>query len=300
MARRKEYTPRMSGLFDFLDPSKEGSIFDAFGGKRAKGKAPEKALPEIHALPAPKSQLPVQRQEERGLISPREGFKEKFLSIFDVFGPAEMTPFKAPTLLPEEIRETPREMTQEKAAPWEAMFEPSQERPIFEAAPARQEEVSPRYRFVGSGITRIPYGEAEWKLPTVEQMAEHLAGVIDLDIVFDELGGSRMTSGYQDLIAEAAFRGVPLYTPVSVIDDKNFYTDFATFYGIPWAIVESMPSKEEFVSRLLNPLSLLLTEAFEAIKPEYLPGFFTVDYNIEDGKYWLFYVEPWLGRLPGP
>jgi hypothetical protein len=295
MTRRKGKS-QMAGIFDFLDPSKEGSIFEAFGSKPSK--KPEKPLSQLPALPAPKSQLPIPRPEERGLSIPKESVKEKLLSIFDVFGPTEMTVAKPAPLLPEEVRESQREVAK-REEPWEVMFEPSPEQPLS-PIPVRPEEVSPRYRFIGPSITRIPYGEREWGFPSAIEMAHHLEEIIDLDTVFDELYGSRLTSGYQDLLAEAAFHGVPLYTPISVIDDKNFFTDFAGFYGIPWSVVETMPSKEEFISRLLNPLSLVLTEAFEAMKPEFLPGFFTVAYNAHDGKYWLYYVEPWLGRLPGP
>lgn len=298
MARRKENTVGMGGLFDFLDPSKEGSIFDAFGKKPPKGRKEEDA-PILPALPAPKgSQLPVVREERGGGLIPEKGtLKERLLSIFEPFGPPSEEPSRA-ALIPEEIKETPQEMISESGTMWEAMFTPSPEtRPVYEAVPVREDR--PKYRFVSSQITKIPYGQSEWKFPTLVQMAENLKTKIDLNQVFTELGESRLTSGYQELLAEAAFRGFPLYMPITVIDDKNFYTDFAEFYGIPWSVMESSGSKEEIMANLIRPLGYLLTETFEVIKPDFLPGFFTVDYNGQDGKYWLFYVEPWLGRLPG-
>lgn len=300
MARRKENVARMGGLFDFLDPSKEGSIFDAFGKKPEKPRKEQR--PDLPALPAPKgSFLPALPEERRGgALIPKETIKEKLLSIFEAFGPAEEARHETAPLIPEAIRETPQEMTSESGTMWEAMFAPTPEeqRPIFEAVPVRQDR--PKYRFVSPQITKIPYGaEKEWEFPTLAQMAENLKSKIDLSTVFEELIGNRMTSGYMELLAEAAFRGIPLYTPITVIDDKNFYTDFAEFYGIPWSVMESAGTKEELLANLLRPLGHLLTETFELIKPDMLPGFFTVDYNGQDGKYWLFYVEPWLGRLPG-
>lgn len=259
-------------------------MFDIFGRK------PEEK-PRPQGLPAPKSRLPALRKEGGAIIpAPRkETLKEKFLSIFQGFGPKEETK-NLP--IPVEAEET------EKGSPWEMMFSPSPEqegRPIYEV----QRGESPRYEFVHSGIRKIPYGEQEWDFPSVELMAAQLRSKMDVDGIFGKLGDIRSTEGYQDLLAEYAFRGAPLYTPLDIIDRENFYTDFAYFYDIPWSVVEAYPGGS-FLTEVIRPLNIILTEAFELIKPEFLPGFFMVDIDQASGKHWLYYVEPWLGRLPGP
>lgn len=290
--RRKEVAARMGGLFDWLDvlgPEPEPES----GQKKPKG------------LPAPGSRLPaLRRGEERGLIPtpPKETLAEKLLSIFDIFGPEE----KRETL-PARIEEPQLPArAEEREGVWDVLFEPSpevEERPVYEIFRPPPEEIralETRYQFVHPGVTRIPYGEKEWEFPTVDEMARHLSKKIDLEKVFRELGEMRSTEGYEDLLADAAFRGIPLYTPVSVIDDRNFFTDFADFYGIPWSVVERYSTKEDLKRDILNTMGIILTEAFEYLKPDYLPGFFTVDYNSDDGRFWLYYIEPWIGRLPGP
>jgi hypothetical protein len=279
----------MAGLLDWLD---------IFGPEAEKQKEPS-----LHALPAPKgSLLPALRPEERGLIQRPEQrtLKEKFLSIFDVFGPSEGKESSLPVLFEEKAQP----LTESEKQPWDVMFQPSaeEEAAAFEMfQPSSPSEGRfPKYQFVRQGIPAVPYEGTEWGFPDVQQMAEHISGLINLDRVFMELGESRSTEGYQERLADAAFRGIPLYTPISIIDNKNFYTDFSEFYGIPWQLVEQVRSPEDFKREFLAPLGAILTEAFEMVKPEYLPGFFTVDYNSQDGKYWLYYVEPWLGRIPGP
>lgn len=287
--RRKSRSVKMAGLLDWLD---------IFGPEAEKQKEPS-----LHALPAPKgSLLPAPRPEERGLVQRPEGgtLKEKLLSILDIFGPSE----GKETSLPVVFEEKAQPLTEAEKAPWDVMFEPSaeEEAPAFEMfqPPSPSEGRFPKYQFVRQGIPAVPYEGTDWGFPDVQQMAEHISGLINLDRVFMELGESRSTDGYQERLADAAFRGIPLYTPISIIDNKNFYTDFSEFYGIPWQLVEQVRSPEDFKREFLAPLGAILTEAFEMVKPEYLPGFFTVDYNSQDGKYWLYYVEPWLGRIPGP
>jgi hypothetical protein len=272
MPRRTEKRARMSGLLD---------IFDVFGPK------PEKKR-ELPGLPAPKEQLPSVREERLPAQKKKESLKEQLLSIFDVFGPRKEEMLPAERV---EKKESPKE------APWEMMFEPSaEEKPIFEVY---QPEEKPKYKFVHSGIARIPYEAENWNFPSSpEEMASYISGRLDVQAIFRELGESRETPGYQDLLAEYAFRGLPLYTPIIEIDPRNYYTDFAEFYSIPWSIVERYP-EEIFRKEIVQPLNMFLSEAFEIMKPEYLPGFFTVDMDGETGKHWLYYVEPWLGRLPG-
>lgn len=297
----------MSGLFDWLKPSKEGSLFDIFGPPKSKRKEEGPALP---ALPAPKSQLPTVHREN--LPSPKRSIKEKLLSIFDFMPPAKKEgsglilreKFLPPSLIPAQdsrMVEPPRE------SPWEAMFsEPSEEerplREMFSHEPVQepsQGEVS-RYEFI-HGIKRLPYahGAEPWSLPSYEELAQHLESKIDLEKVFEQLEADRSTQAYQDLLVESTFNGVPLYTPITVIDDKNLFTDFADFYGITWNVVEQIKDEEEFHA-LLRDLNMVLTEALETLKPEGLPGFFTIGYNAQKMNHWLYYVEPWMGRIPGP
>lgn len=281
MPRRKESVVALGGIFDFLDPSKEGSIFDAF----SKPTNTRKEKKEFPALPAPKSSLPAVRKTEGALTElKKEKLKEKILSLF-------MPP------LPE-VKETRRAVAPE--APWEVMFSKSKDQPaLYEEIPAERTEPISRHQFIDTGLKRIPYG-GPWEAPDIQTMVDHLSEKVDLESVFQNLLENRSMPYYQDVLAEAAFRGIPLYVPISIIDDKNFFTDFADFYGIPWSVVERMSSPEEFFVKVLSPLSIVLTEAFEVLKPDGLPGFFTVDHNGTDGHYWLYYVEPWLGRLPGP
>jgi hypothetical protein len=285
--RRKEPVARMDGLLDWLD---------IFGPEPEKGKKPPPGLP------APGSRLPALRKEERGLVPlpPKETLADKLLSLFDAFGPSKKPGL--PAQIEEETR-LPAPAPTERV--WDVLFEEAseEETPIYEMFQPSAAEAAPtstRYHFFGpQEIAKIPYGEGRWSFPSVDQMAEHLARMIDLGRIFRELGESRSTYGYQDLLADAAYRGYPLYTPISVIDDRNFFTDFAQFYGIPWSVVEGYRTNEEFKRDILSRMGITLTEAFEALKPDFLPGFFAVELNTEDNKHWLFYVEPWIGKLPG-
>lgn len=275
MARRTR--PELSGIFDFLKP-----------------KAGPTGLP---ALQKEETQLPARYEEPA---------QKK--SMFAVFAPKPEKAQKA--MVPVE----PKEPAAPSKPFWEMMFRPSQEaqkpqKPqasMFEfMAPAEPEPVQeyPRYQFV-QGPKKLPYGSpSAWEVPFPNAMAERLANRLDLDAIFNHLEETRQTDEYQDNLADYSYRGLPLYTPIDIIDDKNLYTDFADFYGIPWSVVEEYANHPDgerlFREEVLGPLHMVLTEAFEGLKPLGLPGFFMIEKNETLGKHWLYYVEPWLGRLPG-
>jgi hypothetical protein len=288
--RKKGRHVQMAGLFDWLD------IFSPL--------PEQKRGADLPALPAPKS-LPVVRKEERGIIERPTGrtLKEQVVSLFDIFGPpakgVEDTRITAPVEAGREISPGFKEMMfpihDEEGELPDIFEEVGEERPIRIQVPPE------RYEFIRVGpgeVKRIPYESGEWMFPSEGEMAEHLERIIDFDKVFEEVYESTFTDDYQDRLTESVGQGIPLYTPLFKIDDRNLYSDFAEFYGIPWALVEQVRSPDEFKAQFLNPLGFILTEVFEAKKTKPLGGFFSVAYNGQDGKYWLYYVEPWLGRLP--
>jgi hypothetical protein len=273
MPGRKPRAHRMSGLFDF---------FDAL---RSKGKKPQENLP---ALPAPKTGLPAIVPEQHGLIqrAPTKALKERLLSALDFFS----VPSQGLAPAGEPPKEAP------KKSSWDLRIEPEEEPEEIShelLAPEGEEEEEAE---VLPGYDRSPEG---WAFPDIDDMVALLRERLDIEGIFQGLLRMRTDPAYEEALAHLTSQGVPLYTPVSIIDERNFYHDFARFYGIPEQVLGAVGSPEEFVRDYLTPLGLVLTQAMDELKPEDLPGFFTVDYNSQDGKYWLFYVEPWLGRLPG-
>lgn len=268
MPGRKSRSIRMSGLFDWLDSLK------------SKRKAPTSSL---IALPAPGSGLPAQLPEKKSLIerAPTRALKERLTSALNFFS------VPSQGLIRPEGKALSKEPT--KKLSWDLRFEPEEEEIPHELLAPAQEDV-----LIMPGRTQESRG---WAFPDMHGMATQLANQLDLHGIFDGLLRMRENPEYEEALADQTSRGAPLYTPVSVIDDNNFYVDFGAFYGIPDEIVESMRTPEEFQRDYLSPLGLLLTQTFEEIQPEGLPGFFVVDYNSQDGKYWLFYGEPWVGSL---
>ena len=220
-------------------------------------------------------------------------------AVFQAFvpkPPSEMIPkeFQAFIPTPEEralAEETHQEKEAREMAVWKSLFPTSQEeeKDIFESFRREREERVPSMQMV----------EGTWMQDTVEEMAERMSRVMDLDRIFLEIQESRLTYGFKDFLEEAAHHGRPLTMPLFPVTQAEFYTDFAEFFGFPIQLWESylqgFPTEEgaevHFWEEILRPLIFRFTDAMDLLKPKDIPGWFTIEQEGQPHEYWVHYVE---------
>lgn len=301
MARRTREN-EMSGIFDFLKRKKEQkSLFD---------------LP-APSPPKPGELIPAKKAEKRSLIDifrpkphlparPEPGKKE--ISLPEVFAP------KLPAL-PEAPPPPPKQIEWGELIPPPS---PPEAKPISEVVRTfrSRESPAPKYVFIQPSappeieprrsfeLIVAPQTRVEWKLPSVEELAAHFRRTNNLEAMWDYIRNVRADPDFKREQLASSWRGVPITVPLDPIVYREKYTDFANFYGIPWAVMElylNVPpalekeAEEALWKNVISPLNIMVPEAFELLKPQDIPGFFNVSFIEPSGQYYLFYVEPLLG-----
>lgn len=320
-AKRQE----MSGIFDFFKKKKESeqkSLFDVFApGSGAMIPAPSSGLPaapkeekkSIFAFLDPKSKPPAQLPAQLpAQVEP----KKKGLSIFDVLKPKAVIP----------VQEPPPPAPSQPMAAWAEMF-PVQAEPepppsaMFEKI-MRTEEPPPKYVFIAPSSPpelkpKRPYSlpapstapVVEWTIPDARQLAEHFRQTMDLPAMWNMIREVRAHPEFRNDMLAHYWKGIPMIVPVDPIVFREKYTDFANFYGIPWGVIQMYLDVPEAYYRMgeeavwknvLSPLNATLPDAFEILKPDDLPGFFSASFKEPTGEYWLNYIEPMLESPEDP
>jgi hypothetical protein len=310
--KRKHVQAEMSGIFDpilrffkSLGPSR----FEAFRPQEEEA-PPSGALP---ALPGPR-QLPGLPAPQRSMIPRGEQLPAPILpraaAMFARFAPQEAPPEPAP--------EAP-----EQRSLFQVMFQPMAEEPsrpapsaaqAFQMFAAGEPETaampSPRWATVPFRLPSIipsmgPGGG--WIPPTAPELTERFRSIFDLPAVFDYVRAVRQTPQFWWALQTHWREGLPALVKVLPVIYRALNLDTALLFGVPSevfdAIEYSSRSGEEMDQRirteLLEPLTHVLTDAFEYLKPDDLAiGFFTL-YPDETGQYWLHYVEPYI-PAPAP
>jgi len=300
----------MSGIFDF---------FKKKSAKEERGLS----LPQASIFDAyrPPSQYPALRPEEAGplAVHPAEPSRlPGFLRIFEAFAPtlpAIHEPAAAPALptLWEEIFGPPAGVEEPPvsemfhAQAYEAML-PAEMPPAAETFGFPPEEKrQPKYTFLR--IPKLPSLTSQWRIPQPEQLAVHLREHFMLDDIFKELEETRKTSEWRQSLYDRAMLGKPLTVPIDPVVHRNFYTDFAKLFNIPWDVIQDYigqaRTQEELdgatqalMNDVIGPHMAILVEAFEILKPKEFPGWFTVDYDQGTSTWWLYYNEVVLTAIP--
>lgn len=299
IARRKE----MSGIFDLFKGKKKSeqkSLIDVFGKAQLPAVAPQELIQQQKPKPSSpidvfrsKPQLPAQREPARRAALPE---------VFVPKPPSAVAPTK------------PREWTSVVPVQPEAPSKPVSEA-VREAFRQEQPE-APKYVFVRPSappeiqakrkyeMIVSPQQRLDWQLPTVEQLAEHFKRTNSLDDMWNFIRQVRSDPEFKKEQLASSWRGVPMIVPLDPVVYREKFTDFANFYGIPWAVMETylnVPPEQEkaaedaLFAEVISPLNVLVPEAFEMLKPKDLPGFFNISFMEPGGQYYLFYIEPLLG-----
>jgi hypothetical protein len=305
MARRARQN-EMSGIFDFLKGKKKSeqkSLFDF-------------SKPQLPALPPKPGEMIPAPKPERG-------------SVIDVFRakphlPAVPEPSRR-EITPADVL-APRLPARRESAPptpppvqWQSLIPaaaPKEERPMSEVARtvfAPSERPPTRYVFLRPSeppqiapqrphqMIVHPQGRTEWKLPTVEELADHFRKTNNLDAMWNFIRETRAHPDFKVDQQMAYYRGEPMVVPIDPVSYRERYTDFANFYGIPWAVMETYLNAPEQYEKeaeealwrdVLSPLNIMVPEAFELLKPDDIPGFFNVSFVEPSVEYSLVYVEP--------
>lgn len=309
MARRTR-KKEMSGIFDFFSKKKkpeQKSLLDVF------------SKPTLPALPSPGGGIiPAPKPEKRSVadvfrpkpkLPARTEPSQRGVSLPEVFSPK----------LPAVPEAAPR---QKETVPWKELIPaPAQEeaKPVSEVArtvfkpeappptkyvfirPSAPPEISPRRPY---GMIVSPERRLDWKLPTPEELAQHFRKTNNLDAMWDYIRQVRAHPEFKKDQLIASWRGAPIEVPLDPVVYREKYTDFANFYGIPWAVIENylnVPPEQERQAEealwidVLSPLNIMIPETFEMLKPDDIPGFFNVSFIEPSGQYYLFYVEPLIG-----
>lgn len=253
----------------------------------------------IPGLPAPKETQ----------LSPYQPSQPKKALIEYIF-PKSVLP---PKLMEQKKKSEPKPLTFLKEA-----FKPGE----LKKQASKGKETPPRYVFLepsappevypprARALPSASQAQKEWSLPSVEELADHLNRTLDLDAIFRDLKTIRSSPDFKKDQVRLAKQGLPMMIPVERIVYQESYTDFFSFYGIPWSVFESYTSwaktpKEEIEAdknlwlQVIMPLNDLVTDAFEFLKPDKLPGFFVVETDDQLDFYYLYYVEPMLENLEG-
>lgn len=309
MARRSRQK-EMSGIFDFL---------------RGKKRSEQKSLFDVFAKPS--TQLPALPSQPGG-ITPTPQEKS---SVVDIFRPkphlpAKVEPGKKEISLPEvfapKLPSRAQGVPPEKAVEWGTIIPsppPQQIAPVSEVVREVFRPTSPpppKYVFVrpseppqveakrGYEMIVAPQKRLEWQLPTVEQLAEHFRRTNNLGAMWDYIRSVRGSLDFKKDQLIASWRGDPMVVPLDPVVFKEKFTDFANFYGIPWAVMETYlnappehekEAEDALFADVISPLNVMVPEAFEMLKPQDIPGFFNVSFMDPSGQYYLFYVEPLMG-----
>lgn len=301
----KKAKTELSGLFDFWKKKKKGpeqkALFEVFKPPGQTG---------LPALPAPASP---------GLPVPAKPPKRP---VFEVFKPETRLPAK-----PKPTGMAPYEVFS-KVIPFPGARPPAEKKPMELVVPsfmeeefsvpteavekvfAPREEEPPKYVFVQPSKifeSARPGGELivpgvspvmGFRIPTPPELADHFRKTMELPGLFDEVRRIRSTPEFINDQLRSYERGEPGLVPVDPVVYRETYTDFSKFYGIPWSLIDSFLSRpageEELWTNVIAPLNSMVADAFEILKPEDIPGFFTVSFIEPTMEYWLFYVEPLL------
>ncbi len=148
---------------------------------------------------------------------------------------------------------------------------------------------------------------------------------MNLPAIWDMIRETRSLPEFREDQLKYYKYGVPMIIPVDPVVYREFYTDFANFYGVPWNVVSeymSVPSNQQKAAdealwnNVFSPLNAMVPEAFEILKPQDIPGFFNVSFTepkkpgtqVKEPEqepiareHWLFYIEPLIEppALPG-
>lgn len=246
------------------------------------------------------------KPEERGLVrrpetTPSAPAVPKGFELFAPSPPSALIPkgFEAFAPAPSErARETNEEKEAREMALYKDLFPRAQaeEKDIIEAfkpEPENPREAPPLQTFEGT-----------WTMDTVEEMAARMGMVMDLDRIFNEIRESRQLYGFRQLLEESARHGRPLAIPLFPVTQSEFFSDFSEFFGFPiqvWEVyLHTYLSEEEadirFWEEILRPLIFRFTDAMDSLKPQDIPGWFTIDQEGAPNEYWVHYVET-LSRI---
>lgn len=331
----------MSGIFDrFLKKkSEQKSLFESGAMVPAPSQlpaAPKKQKQDLFAFLEPTPQLPALPKKQK------KSFFSRFLPPVPTL-PSEVAPKKASDIFDVIVRETkpadqPAPTPSQPMTQWAEMFSGQEEPPIggmFEKmAPAEEPEPPPpKYVLINPStppektIVRPNWLPApstapvmEWKLPSVNELAEYFQSTMNLPAIWDSIRGIRSTPEFKKDQLIYLWQGTPMMIPIDPVVYQEKYTDWGNFYGIPWGVIQmyvDVPREyqkagdEALWNNVLSPLNATLPEAFELLKPDDIPGFFNVSFSErskrpakndpeeedpgeQPGEYWLYYVEPKL------
>lgn len=272
-----------------------GGILDWFRKRGSLPPSPKESRGLIPRSPASPAVAPA-KKEKRSLI-------DFFVPKLEVFVPKKE----------EERAIAPRERSKPERGMsfWERALgppeEPEEPQPIegfFAPAPI-QEQPEPFREGPKPTLLHVPAIETYWQLPSVKELASWFQGTLDTPHLFADLEKVRKSREFLSAMARQTVSGQPVIVPVSTVVWQEFYTDFANFYGIPIAVIESYlqgaetqrerdAADQKLWDEVIAPLNFRLTEAFDLLKPGDLPGFFTVTYREENMTYWLYYIEAML------
>lgn len=308
----------MSGIFDFF---KKKSRPHARGGEPERGLTlPQVSIFDVYR-PQEEHRFPALRPEEAGPLSvqpPEPRRLPGFLRIFEAFTPTlpaipEPASAPGPLTIWEEIFGPPATVEERPIAEmfpaqaYEAML-PAEMPPTAEAfgfPPEQKRE--PKYTFLR--IPKLPSLTSEWRIPQPEELADHFQEHFMLDNIFKELEETRKTSEWGQMLLDQAMRGKPLAVPIDPVVHRNFYTDFAKLFNIPWDLIQEYigqartqedldSATQTLMDYVIGPHMDVLSEAFDILKPTEFPGWFSVDYDKGTNTWWLYYNEIMLTAIP--
>lgn len=306
-----------------------GAFFRRKKQKEEKGLIPlppPGPAPSFFEVFKPKPQYPAPLEPPPA--APPEPPRGGILRMFEAFAPAPVRPEAGLPAIPEEPPPTEPVVWEEmfgapslpEEPPITTMFIPptaEQQLPVPvptpPSAPIPRPGEWPRHTFIR--IPKLPGVVGQWTPPSPQELAEHLKTIFLLDAIFPEVSAVRSTPDWGQKLIEHTSRGQPMAHRIDPVVYQNLYTDFAKLFNIPWEVVEGYighartkgelaKATEVFMEDQVMPLIDRLVEAFEILKPQDLPGWFSVDYDHEKGTWYLYYIEtmpppyPPVHRLP--
>ncbi len=150
---------------------------------------------------------------------------------------------------------------------------------------------------------------ALWALPSVQEIASQLNSRLPIQSIFSRVQDTRAASNFRELLVIYATHGQPIAVPLEPVAYRELYSEFASLFGIPWDFIQSFfdgvrntederRADTRLWTEVFAPLIVLTEEAFNLMKPREFLGYYTLAPDDQTGVWWLYYVEPFLEKIP--
>jgi len=274
----------MSGLFDFMKKPKKPEQKSLYPAPIPASNLPAPVEKKLNPLSIfkPQSTLPVKKKETPGFFSALIPSAPEKQEVIPAPPPASRAPAVAFPMAEEEKGEV-RDIFAPMRPPQAPQPTPAT-RYVF-IKPSAPPATLPR---VYGLPAPAPQPVREWGLPNPYQLAEHFKKLLDLPQIWDRIRDIRAMPAFKYEQIENYRIGIPMVIPITPVVYREFYIDFAEFYGVPWSVVSAymnVPAEqvkmadEALWNNVFSPLNSMVPEAFEILKPLDIPGFFNVSFT---------------------